>query len=75
MAIQDTHHGARGSAVSTRLEYNLLFAACLSVALPAVAAQRVIRLVRGRPINPLAMSIFAEARSTASAATGYAFSA
>ena len=74
MASQDIQDRVRGSGAANGLEYNLLFVACLSVCLPVITLQRIIRLVRGRTVNPYKESIFAEAKSAAYAAVGYTFS-
>lgn len=75
MATQDIQERGRGPGTAEKLEYNLLFAACLSVCLPVMAMQRVFRLIRGRTVNPYNESVFAEAKSAAYAAVGYTFSA
>lgn len=75
MATQDIQDRGRGLGTTEKLEYNLLFIACLSVCLPVMAMQRVFRFMRGRTVNPYNESVFAEAKSAAYAAVGYTFSA
>ncbi|WP_425088120.1 hypothetical protein [Stappia sp.] len=58
-----------------RLEYKALVALAFVLCLGAGLAKRILRLATPRPAKPpyLRESIFAEAKSAAHAAVGYAF--
>lgn len=73
MDARKARQKGRRSSWDSRLEYRLLVATSFAVCLAMVAGQRVMRALRGRTANVSGESVFAEARSAAHAAAGYAF--
>ena len=75
MSAQAQRHKSRISGWMNRLEYNLLMLACFMVCLPVIAVRRISGAALGSSTGPVKTgnSVFAEARSAACAAGGYAF--
>ncbi|MCB1457929.1 MAG: hypothetical protein KDJ48_01430 [Nitratireductor sp.] len=75
MSAQSYRHKSRISGWVNRLEYNLLMLACFMVCLPVIAIRRITGMAQGSATTPAntGNSVFAEARSAACAAAGYAF--